>query len=55
MIRQYHMDSKELEDRIESLENEMHIKFKDIHEALNFLLNPPHQDRKPIGFQRDEE
>lgn len=54
MIRQYYMDSQELKEKIESLENEMHIKFKDIHEALNFLLNPPHPDRQAIGFKREE-
>jgi hypothetical protein len=41
MTRQYYSDATELKQRIESLENEMQIKFKDIYEALNFLLNPP--------------
>lgn len=40
MIRQYYLDSKELKERIEKLEEEMDIKFRDIHQALNFLLNP---------------
>ena len=54
MIRQYYLDSKELKERIENLENEMNIKFKDIHQALKFLLNPEQPERKPIGFKRDE-
>lgn len=55
MIRQYYYDSKELEQRIERLENEMQIKFKDIYEALNFLLNPPNPERNPIGFRLDDD
>lgn len=55
MIRQYYYDSKELEQRIERLENEMQIKFKDIYEALNFLLNPPNPERNPIGFRMDDD
>ena len=51
MIHQYYSDSKELKQRIESLGNEMQVKFKDIYEALNFLHNPPHPERKAIGFK----
>jgi hypothetical protein len=54
MIRQYYMDSKELKQHIERLENEMNTKFKDIHEALNFLLSPERPERKQIGFKRTE-
>lgn len=55
MIRQYYYDSRELERRIEYMENEMQIKFKDIYEALNFLLNPPNPERNPIGFRLDDD
>ncbi|MCF0054197.1 ORF6N domain-containing protein [Dyadobacter sp. CY356] len=55
MIRQYYSDSTELKQRIESLENEMQVKFKDIYEALNFLLNPPNPERKTIGFKNSRE
>ena len=55
MIRQYYSDSTELKQRIESLENEMQVKFKDIYEALNFLLNPPNPERKAIGFTNSHE
>ena len=52
MIRQYYLDSKELKEKIENLEIEMNIKFKDIHQALNFLLNPEQPERNYIGFKR---
>lgn len=55
MMRQYYLDSKELKERIELLETEMNIKFRDINQALHFLLNPPQPDRKPIGFKTNEE
>ena len=55
MTRQYYSDSTELKQRIESLENEMQVKFKDIYEALNFLLNPPIPERKAIGFKNSRE
>ncbi|SEI84059.1 ORF6N domain-containing protein [Dyadobacter koreensis] len=55
MIRQYYSDSTELKQRIQSLENEMQVKFKDIYEALNFLLNPPNPERKAIGFKNSRE
>ena len=55
MIRQYYLDSKELTVRIENLESEMNIKFKDINQALKFLLNPEQPERKSIGFNRDQE
>lgn len=54
MIRQYYMNSIELKQHIERLENEMNTKFKDIHEALNFLLSPERPERKQIGFKRTE-
>jgi hypothetical protein len=51
MIRQYYLDYKELKQHIEKLEKEMHRKFKDIHEALNYLLKPPQLQRKKIGYK----
>jgi len=51
MIKQYYLDYKELKQQIETLEKEMNKKFKDIHEALNYLLNPPQPKRKPIGYK----
>ena len=54
LLRQYHMDYKELKLRIEKLEREMHRKFKDIHEALNHLLDPPPSRKHPIGFKPEK-
>ncbi|MCE7058794.1 ORF6N domain-containing protein [Dyadobacter sp. CY343] len=52
-MRQFYLDSKELKVRIDALENEMEVKFKDIHEALTYLLGPPNE-RSPIGFRPGE-
>ncbi len=38
LLRQHLTDYTILRDKIAGLENEMHIKFKDIHQALNYLL-----------------
>ncbi len=51
VLRQYYMDYGELKRQIEKLEIEMNHKFKDIYEALNFLLDPPQPKRKPIGYK----
>ena len=53
-VRQYVLDYKELKEQIEKLEKEMNHKFKDIYEALNFLINPPEPKRKPIGYKTKE-
>jgi hypothetical protein len=50
-IRQHYLDSKELKDRLDKLENEMQIKFNDIHQALSYLLDPPQGERNPVGFK----
>lgn len=51
LMRRYYMDYKELKLHIEKLEKEMNRKFKDIYEALNYLLDPPKPKRNPIGFR----
>jgi hypothetical protein len=55
LIRQYYLNYKELKLQIEKLEKEMNLKFKDIHEALKYLLNPPQQSRKQIGYTTNNE
>jgi phage regulator Rha-like protein len=52
MLRQYVLDYKELKEQIEKLEKEMNHKFKDVYEALNYLISPPVPKRKPIGYKR---
>ncbi len=39
ILRQYISNYQELSRRIYALEKQMNRKFKDIHEALNYLLN----------------
>lgn len=51
LMRRYYMDYKELKLHIEKLEKEMNRKFRDIYEALNYLLDPPKPKRNPIGFR----
>lgn len=51
-IRQHYLDSKELKARLDKLENEMHVKFNDIHQALSYLLEPPQKERNPVGFKQ---
>lgn len=55
-IRQHLSDYGDLKERIAHLENEMNIKFKDVHQALNFLLQKDNlkteqQNRNRIGFK----
>ena len=59
MLRQHLADYKDLKSEIGKLEKEMNIKFKDIHQALEYLLKKDkttvqHQDRKRIGFKVDK-
>jgi hypothetical protein len=51
LMRRYYMDYKELKLQFENLEKEMNRKFRDIYEALNFLLDPLNPKRNPIGFR----
>jgi hypothetical protein len=51
LLRQNYMDYKELKQQINAIENEMNLKFKDINEALKYLLNPINPPRKPIGYK----
>ena len=51
-IRQHYIDSKELRERIDKLEDEMQVKFYDIHQALSYLLEPPQKERRQVGFRQ---
>ncbi len=56
MLRQYLADYNDLKEQIMTLEKEMNIKFKDIHQALNYLLEKDqqqseHEQCKRIGFK----
>lgn len=61
VLRQHLADYKDLKEAIEVLEKQMNVQFKDINQALNYLLNKDqHQmaqaNRKQIGFKtKDKE
>ncbi len=50
LVRQHLTDYKDLKEQIELLEREMNRKFKDINEALHYLLSPKAKPRA-IGFK----
>ena len=57
MYRKHLSDYGNLKEQIAKLEKEMNLKFKDIHQALNYLLQKDkvqvdQQNRKKIGFNK---
>lgn len=55
VLRQYLLDYKDLKEHIEKLENEMNLKFQDIHQAINYLLKKDkleisQTNRRKIGY-----
>jgi len=55
-IRQYALTHKDLTDKLKELEEKYNKRFKDIYEAINYLLKKDKQkkvqvQRKPIGFK----
>lgn len=50
IARQYLSDYQGLSERINALEKEMNLKFKDIHEALQYLLDK--DSPREIGFRQ---
>ncbi|NTW33733.1 MAG: ORF6N domain-containing protein [Bacteroidetes bacterium] len=55
-MRQYALTHKDLTDKLKELESKYNKQFKDIYEALNYLLNKDKQqieqsERKQIGFK----
>ena len=56
MLRQYALNYTELKQQVKKMERVMNRKFKDVYEALNYLLNNDKQeaeqkDRKRIGYK----
>jgi hypothetical protein len=54
-LRQFALTHKDLRDKIQELEDKYNKKFKDVYEALNYLLNKDkqlsdYQKRKKIGY-----
>lgn len=50
-VRQYALTHKDLTDKLKALERKYNKQFKDIHAALNYLIDPPQPKRKRIGFK----
>jgi hypothetical protein len=58
-LKQFVLNYKELSEKLLELENKYDIQFKDVYDAINFLLQKDHQEteqkqRKRIGFKNDE-
>lgn len=51
MLRQTTLQYKEIVDRINELEQKYDIQFKEVFTALRYLIEPPKQPRKPIGYK----
>lgn len=57
VLRQHLADYKDLKENIDTLEKQMNLNFKDINQALHYLLNKDKQQidqdqRKQIGFNK---
>lgn len=57
-IRQYALSHKDLTEKLKELENKYNKQFKDVYEALNYLLQKDkqqikHSERKRIGFRKN--
>lgn len=60
LLRQYGLSHKELSQKLSELEKRYNKQFKDVYEAINYLLKKDkldveHQKRRRIGFKRNEE
>ena len=60
LLRQHLSDYNDLKKQISELEKEMNVKFKDIHQALNYLLQKDkaetkQKNREKIGFTRPKQ
>ena len=56
-IRQYALSHKDLTEKLKELENKYDKQFKDVYEAINYLLQKDkvetdQMERKRIGFQK---
>ena len=57
-IRQYALSHKDLTAKLKELDSKYNKQFKDVYEALNYLLNKNKQqveqnERKRIGFKKE--
>jgi len=56
LMRQYAFTHSDLTEKLKELETKFNKKFKDVYEAINYLLTKDKQEteqkhRKPIGFK----
>jgi regulator of PEP synthase PpsR (kinase-PPPase family) len=56
LLRQYALSNKDLSDKLHELEKKYNKRFKDVYEAINYLLKKDKEDtqqreRKRIGFK----
>jgi hypothetical protein len=57
LIRQYALNYKDLSDKLQELEQKYNTQFKDVYEALNYLMNEKQKEadfaeRNRIGFKK---
>jgi hypothetical protein len=60
LIRQYAISHKDLMEKMKEIEDKSNKKFKDVYEAINYLLKKDkeeveHKNRNKIGFKRQNE
>ncbi len=58
-MRQFALTHKDLTEKLQELENKYDQQFKDVYDAINFLLHKDNQEseqkqRKRIGYKNDE-
>lgn len=53
-LRKMALNCQEIMQKLEAMESGNSKKFKEIYEALNFLLSPPNPPRKRIGYKSDD-
>ncbi len=59
VLKQFALNYKEIADKLKELENKYNKQFKDVYEAINYLLQKDKQEtgqreRKRIGFNTDK-
>ena len=59
LIRQFALTNRDLTEKLKELESKYDIQFKDVYEAINFLLKKEKHEtvqkqRERIGFKKDE-
>lgn len=53
-LRKMALNYQDIMQKLEAMESGNSKKFKEIYEALNFLLSPPNPPRRRIGYKSDD-